>query len=370
MTEGLDRIRIIGFGSLADVTLEPGPLTILIGPNGAGKSNILRALRMAPLMRTASLQRFVGEEGGASSLLHYGPQRTQSITIELDFAQGERRNRYSARLGFAAGDRLLYLDESVGYQPRADAEMSMTSIGAGHWESRLGESRTGDATAKAINYWLTQLTFFHFHDTSLTSALRTHARAEDDRYLRSNGNNLAAYLLRLQTSDDEADSAAWRRIQDLVRRIVPAVKELCPTLLPNRNGSVRLDWMDDRDERFGVHQLSDGSLRAIALITALAQPPDRLPKFVSIDEPELGLHPAAIHLLAELARSVSHRTQVLFATQSTSFLDQFDPGEVVVVEREAGATVLKRIDDEALSGWLEEYTLSEVFEKGVLGGRP
>jgi predicted ATPase len=367
MSDGLTSIHITGFGSLADVTLQPGRLTVLIGANGSGKSNLLRALRMVPLMRTESLQRFVGEAGGAASLLHYGPKRTQAITVELEFTQAEGRNWYFARLGFAAGDRLIYLEEAVGYQRDSGSSVHRTSLGAGHWESLLREAAS-NKTAKTVNYWLSQLTFFHFHDTSMTSALRTHARAEDDRFLRSDGSNLAAYLARLEQSEVEADQKAWRRIGEFVQRIAPSVKALCPT--PTNGGSVRLDWIDDQDERFGAHQLSDGTLRAIALITALAQPTDKLPRFISIDEPELGLHPAAIRLLAELVRSVSRHTQVMFATQSTAFLDYFEPEEVVVVEREAGASSFRRLDPATLDGWLEDYSLSEIFDKGVIGGRP
>jgi predicted ATPase len=360
MTDGLARLHITGFGSLADVSLEPGRVTVLIGANGSGKSNLLRALRMVPLMRTGSLQRFVGEAGGASALLHYGPKRTRAMTVELDFTEAGRRHRYFARLGFAAGDRLVYLDEAVGSQPdpsEATATMQTTSLGTGHWESLLRDAATSltqgaDATAKAVDYWLSQLTFFHFHDTSMTSALRTNARGEDDRYLRSDGSNLAAYLGRLEQSEAEADQKAWRRINRFVHRIAPSVKTLCPTVTQDGGTSVRLDWIDDQDERFGAHQLSDGTLRAIALITALAQPTDKLPKFVSIDEPELGLHPEAIRLLAELVRSVSRHTQVLFATQSTAFLDYFEPDEVVVVEREAGASSFHRLGSAELDGWL------------------
>ncbi|MCA9621929.1 MAG: AAA family ATPase [Myxococcales bacterium] len=366
MTDGLREIHITGFGSLADVRLEPGRLTVLIGPNGSGKSNLLRVLKMVPLMRTESLQRFVSEAGGASALLHYGPKRTQALNVALSFANGEKRNVYEARLGFAAGDRLMYLDEVVGYQPTPDVELRRTSLGAGHWESEL-RNKPADTTARTVNYWLSQLTFFHFHDTSMSSALRTHARAADDQFLRSDGSNLAAYLGRLARSEDEASSKAWRRINQFVRRIAPAVKELAPTPV---NQAVRLDWIDDQDERFGVHQLSDGTLRAIALITALAQPTDQLPKFMSIDEPELGLHPSAIRVLAELARSVSRHTQVLFATQSTTFLDHFEPTEVVVVERHDGTSTLRRLDEDNLGSWLDDYRLSEVFDKGVIGGRP
>ncbi len=368
MTHALQRIHVTGFGSLRDVTLQPGRLTVLIGPNGSGKSNLLRALRMVPLMRTGSLQRFVAESGGASSLLHYGPKRTQAIQVTLDFAQGDRRDRYAARLGFASGDKLMYLDEMLGHAPGPDAAMRETSLGSGHWESKLRDAaQAGDATARALNRWLSQLTFYHFHDTSMTSALRTHARAEDDRCLRSDGSNLAAYLARLERAETEAEGKAWRRINRLATRIAPGVKSLSPAGVGD---GVRLDWIDDQDQRFGAHQLSDGTLRAIALVTALAQPTEHLPRFMSIDEPELGLHPAAIALLAELARSVSRHTQVLFATQSTAFLDHFEPDEVVVVERADGGTTLRRPDVDALRDWLSDYTLSEVFDKGVIGGRP
>jgi predicted ATPase len=370
MNDSLQRIRITGFASLSDVELNPGRLTVLIGANGSGKSNVLRALRMVPLMRTGSLQRFVGEAGGASALLHYGPKQTQALSVELDFLGAKGLNRYHARLGFASGDQLMFLDESVGFQRKSDAPIRLDSIGAGHWESELQKAKEHNKTAGSLCFFLSQLTFFHFHDTSMNSALRTHARAEDDRYLRSDGSNLAAYLARLENSEKEGDRAAWRRINGLVQRIAPSVKSLCTARLSEGSHSVRLDWIDDNDHRFGVHQLSDGTLRAIALVTALAQPTESLPKFISIDEPELGLHPAAIALLAELARSVSRHTQVLFATQSTAFLDHFEPEEVVVVERRNNATHLKRLDPDDLSGWLDEYSLSEVFDKGVIGGRP
>ncbi len=370
MTNGLSRVKVQGLCSLADVSLEPGALTVLIGANGSGKSNLLRALKLAPLLRTKSLRHFVGEAGGASALLHYGPKRTQALSLALDFVQEGKANRYSVRLGYAAGDTLIFLDEAVGFQPSEPAQMQEHSLGAGHQESLLEEKAAQDKTAKAVNWWLGGLNFFHFHDTSLASPLRTHARVEDHRYLRSDGSNLAAYLWHLQQSPEADDQTAWRRIKGLVRRIAPMVKDLQPTPVASSGKAVRLDWIDDQDQLFGVHQLSDGTLRAIGLVTALAQPTARLPRFISIDEPELGLHPAAITILADLARSVSQHCQVLFATQSTAWLDHFEPAEVVVAERRQGATYLRRVDAAELRGWLEDYSLSEVYDKGVLGGRP
>jgi predicted ATPase len=134
--------------------------------------------------------------------------------------------------------------------------------------------------------------------------------------------------------------------------------------------AVRLDWVDERDQVFGPHQLSDGTLRCIALFTALAQPVETLPSFLTIDEPELGLHPAALHLLAGLVRSTSAHCQILLATQSPALLDLFEPHEIVVTERKDGSTELRRLDPNALATWLEDYSLSELYDKNVLGGRP
>jgi hypothetical protein len=197
------------------------------------------------------------------------------------------------------------------------------------------------------------MTFFHFHDTSMTSAMRQFARQEETRFLRSDGSNLAGYLLGLAQGQDEASQASWARINGLVRRVAPFIDHLEPTLVAPHLGpqsAVRLDWVDDRGYFFGAHHLSDGTLRAIALITALAQPVEKLPAFISIDEPELGLHPAALGLLAGLVQSVAPHCQVLLATQSPTLLDYFDVADVVVAERKDGATQLTRLDETKLAG--------------------
>ncbi len=353
MTTRLAAIEVEGFLSLKKVELRPGPATVLIGPNGSGKSNLLKFLRMIPLIHTASLQRFVGESGGAASLLHYGPKATREISFRLEFHQDDLVNSYSARLGFAAGDTLLFLDEQVARQRPDEAAPAVFALGAGHRESSLRDAAHDERrpTELAVSRWLSSMSFFHFHDTSRESHLRTLSRSEDSRYLRSNGSNLAAYLLALRESPDEDDRAAWRCINQLVRGIAPFIKELDPVLVGNaarasdtsavaEGRSVRLDWIDQRDEVFGPHQLSDGTLRAIALITALAQPATKLPRFITIDEPELGLHPAALALLADLIHVVRDRCQVVLATQSPALLDLFEPADVVAVELRNGCTVL------------------------------
>jgi predicted ATPase len=366
-TPTLSRITIEGFRSLRSIDLHLGRTNVLIGPNGAGKSNLLSVLRMVPLMHTQSLRRFVGEHGGASALLHYGSGITRELSLRLEFTSGAKRNAYSARLGYAAGDSFIFLDESAEYQGPGANEPKTVPLGAGHAESRLSEvAMSGDTTVRAVDTLLGRMSFFHFLDTSPTSPSRQSARQSNDRYLRSDGCNLAAFLYQLKSSGAADMRKSWNLINGLVRRVAPFIKTLDPDLIDPaqpETSSVRLFWVDERDHRFDTHDLSDGTLRAIALITALAQPSASLPQFISIDEPELGLHPSAITLLVSLVRSVSSRCQVLLATQSPALLDEFEAEEVIVVERNLGETNFKQLDSKDLAAWLEDYSLSELYDK-------
>ena len=371
----ITKIRVQGLRSLRDVEFEPGRVTVLLGANGSGKSNLLTALQMAAVSVTGGLRVFVGRAGGADALLHYGSKTTEKLSLRFEFSDEHGiASAYTAELAHAADDSLVYVEECLeapGLAPR--------SLGQGHLESRLPAAarEPQDELARATNWWLQRLSYFHFHDTSPRSALRTPANAEDDRYLRSDGSNLAAYLRALLESEGGDARAAWKRISMLVRRVAPFIAELAPATThfesthgASRPSRIRLDWIDERGERFGVHHLSDGTLRAIALITALAQPAAQLPAFISIDEPELGLHPAAIGLLVELVRAASVRSQIVLATQSPALLDHFAPEEVVIVERANGESQLRRLEPSELTDWLDDYRLSDLYDKNLLGGRP
>lgn len=361
----LSRLRVRGLLSLRDTTLEPGRITVIIGPNGVGKSNLLAALRLLAYIRTRSLWRFVKSDGPASSLLHDGPKTTDAIHLEATFRREAGAHTYRATLGYAAGEALIFDDEVVESSTADDPEPMRVPLGQGHRESRLEH---GGQTGQSLDHCLAQLNFFHFHDTSNRSALRTASPRYQTDTLKSDGSNLAAYLYALQTGSERDHQVAWRRINHLIRRVVPSIGELAPRLLTD--DSVLLTWRDDRGRTLGPQRLSDGTLRAIALVTALAQPVAHLPAFISIDEPELGLHPAALGVLAGLIRSASNHSQIVLATQSPPLLDLFDPEDVIVCERDQGATTLRRLDVDVLEHWLADYRLSELYDQNVLGGRP
>ncbi|WP_428266640.1 AAA family ATPase [Haliangium sp.] len=367
MTASLKRMTIRGFRSLRDVTLaDLGPTTVLIGPNGSGKSNLLSAVQMLSMITSEALPLYVGRNGGASFLMHYGPRQTPTIELRVEFEDDGEAYAYEAELEYTLDESLVFLSETTAQRATATQRWRQFPLGAGHRNTRM--TADGHRAVRRTRRLLQRLSFFHFHDTSARSELRTNARKADDRFLRSDGSNLAAYLLRLKSSSDAAEQAAFHRIQNLMGYIAPFLRELDPVEIDA--GAVRLDWIDDRGDRFGAAHLSDGSLRALALFTALGQPAGQLPLFCVIDEPELGLHPAALELFCDLVRSASARCQIMLATQSPALLDHFDAREVFVTERKEHATVFRRLDQDALSGWLEEYTLANLYHMNVLGGRP
>ncbi len=368
MSTRLTKIRVTGFRSLKDVELELGPVSVLIGPNGAGKSNLLWALEMVRFLAFESLQRFVGERGGASYLMHYGPKETPAIDLILEFLTAKGCNIYEARLGYGSDESLVFLTEKAGVKETDGEQWRWSEMGSGHRESMLRDRADTNTTARSVRWLLQQINFYHFHDTSRRSPLRTRSYADaGGDYLRSDGSNLPSFLLGLLESDDPAFKASWRRIQGLVQRVAPFISELAPH--EDRHG-VRLEWRDDRPATFGPAHLSDGTLRGLALISALAQPEQQMPLVSCIDEPELGLHPAALGLLCGLIKSVAARRQVIVSTQSPVVLDHFAPGQIVVAERHDAATQLRRLEETELETWLEEYTLSELYDKNILGGRP
>jgi predicted ATPase len=353
---------------LRDVDLRLTPVTLLIGPNGAGKSNVLWALEMVRMLAFDSLQLFVSERGGATFLMHYGPKETAAIDISLEFVTDGGENAYEARLAYGADESLLFVVERAGHRKIGASSWTWTDLGVGHRESQLHARSWEDRTAKVVLWLLRRINFYHFHDTSLRAPLRTRNFADTSAtYLRSDGSNLAVFLAGLRDSDKPEDRASFERIVSHVQSVAPFIRALNP--VEDRRG-VTLEWTDDRGYPFGPAHLSDGTLRAIALLTALEQPLADRPIVSCIDEPELGFHPAAIDLFGGVVRSVAVDRQVVLSTQSLKVLDQFDASSVVVAERQAGETILRRPDPSQLASWLSEFRLSEVYESNLLGGRP
>lgn len=368
--ENLKLIKVKGFKSIQDINLELRSLNVLIGVNGAGKSNLVSFFKMLNEMMGGRLQHFVATSGRAQSLLHFGPKITPQVEATLEFEVDKGTDTYHMRLFYASGDTLIFAEEDLSFLGKDwPGSPKLTDLGAGHQETRINdEAVKGDHTAKTVRYLLNRCRVFHFHDTSVTARVRQYCYVGDDRWLMPDAGNLAAILYRLRNKNK---GPAYRRILATIRRIAPFFEDF--ELEPTGNGDkeIILNWRQkDSDQVFGPHQLSDGTLRAMSLVTLLLQPVDDLPHLIIVDEPELGLHPAAKTIIAGLFKKASHHCQVIVATQSPELLDAFNVEDVVVVERDDKASSFRRLDESSLKEWLEEYSLGQLWEKNVLGGGP
>lgn len=361
-------ISIEGFKSIRKAELDLGMINVLIGANGAGKSNFLAVFHMISAMMAGELESYVGSSGRATSLLHYGPKRTRNIDVTITFNAETGLSTYSFWLGYTPPDSLMFLKESAEFSSPKHDKPYRLEMGAGHRETGLFDKARGKSnTARVFQHLLRSCKIFQFHDTSATSPMRRAGYIGHTDWLKTDGGNLAAFLYGLR----EHNAPYYDRIIATIRQIAPFFRDF--VLEPSRDNSreLFLDWRDnDPDGRFGPHQLSDGTLRAMALITLLLQPEDRLPNVVIIDEPELGLHPYAIEVVAALIKAASNHAQIIVATQSTKFVDQFDPEEIVVADRRNGETGLRRPSPDDLKEWIDAYSVGEMWEKNILGGRP
>jgi predicted ATPase len=366
----LQTITLRGWKSVRETSppLELRAINVLLGANGAGKSNLVSFFKMLNELVGERLQNFVGRAGGADSLLYFGSKTTPQIEAELAFQTDTGTTRYMMRLVHAARDTLLFAEEAIQFHKLGYDEPRVEVLGPGHRESLLNQmADAGNPTARVARHLLDRCRVFHFHDTSDTSRIRQSCYIEANRYLYPDAGNLAAILyLYQQTRPKE-----YRRIVAAVRQAAPFFDDfvLEPQKLNPRN--ILLNWhARGSDYLFGPHQFSDGTLRFIALVTLLSQPADDLPLLLIVDEPELGLHPAALNIVAGLLQAAAQHCQVLIATQSPAFVDIFEPQDIVVAEREEGQSVFRRLDPAALEDWLKEYSLGELWEKNVFGGGP
>jgi predicted ATPase len=355
-----------GFKSIKNLQpLELRPTTILIGSNGAGKSNLISFLDLLRAIAAGNLQDYVARSGGAETLLYYGAKETRSMWGVVRFTGKTGEGSYLFQLAPTATDTLVFSQEQINYAITRSSNPEVVQLGSGHKESMLlaDENRFPEILAL-----LTGIQIFHFHDTSQTAHIRKHGYVEDSHCLRNDAGNLAAFLYGLK----QRQPAYYRRIVEAIRQVAPFFDDFFLVPRAETEGrSIILNWRDrDSEHLFGPHQLSDGTLRAMALVTLLLQPEDELPGLIVLDEPEIGMHPYAIEVLASLVRGASAFRPVVVATQSVSLINYFEAEDIVVVNRVDSQSKFESQNSESLAAWRKEYSLGELWEKNLIGGTP
>lgn len=362
---GLDWITIKGFRSISAIEkLHLSSLNVLIGANGSGKSNFISAFSFLHAVREGRLDRYVATAGGADRILHFGSDHTSEMSFHLSFEN--EVNLYRIKLTPTEDDTLVPFEEVAYYWDKAYPQPYNWALSGKQGEAGIS-LKDDRRVVKYVQGHLDRWRVYHFHDTGSASPLKKSASLNDNRFLRPDGSNLPAFLFYLK----EKHPGSYSLIRSSVKRVAPFFEDfsLQPSLL--NPDVIRLEWKHvGSDDYFDVSSFSDGTIRFIALATLFLQPSSLRPSVILVDEPELGLHPYAITMLAAMAKSASLNSQIILSTQSSFLLDNFEPADVLVADRVNGGTVFNRLDSEGLTQWLERYSLGQLWEKGDLAGRP
>ena len=379
----LDYITIRGFKSIASIEKLPlKACNVLIGANGSGKSNFIGVFEFLHAIREGRLRNYVIEAGGAEKVLHFGSKTTREIYIrfslsggidefdpnhspsdfcELHFAPTNNDNlyisaEYSGHRDKGGPDRMVKV-----FTPRLDQEQ----------DAGVNIDESAEGALEADIRWMQALVggwrIYHLNDTSSSSPMRKTAKVDDNRFLRPDGSNLAAFLYFLH----EREEASYSLIRRTVQRVAPFFDDFRLEPLRLKPDDIKLEWRHkNSDQYFDASSLSDGTLRFIALTTLFLQPKQYFPSVILVDEPELGLHPYAIEMLTSLIRAASTNTQVIVSTQSSLLLDHLEPEDVLVANRVGAATQITRLESARLAEWLKDYSLGQLWEKNEFAGRP
>jgi predicted ATPase len=346
----MESIEISAYKSIKNLKLELLPINILIGANGAGKSNILSFFEFLDHLYNQKLQEYVGLRGGIRKFIYNGDQSIDKIAAKIAF--DGNINSYSFEIKPSANTFVLS-QEILCFKNQDWSLAPFTS------ESSLKSNN--EDQAKQIQKHLKSLRKYHFHDTGASSPFNQSSKiGKDGVELYDCGENLAAFLYEIKTNHFKV----YNRIIKTIQSVLPYFSDF--VLNPDSANNIALYWQNKHGNyNYDITDFSDGSIRFIALVVLFMQP--NPPRTIIIDEPELGLHPFAIAKLAGLIKAVSSETcQVIIATQSADLIAHFNPSDVIAVDNINGETKIERLDNVRYKGWLEDYTLDELWKRNII----
>lgn len=369
MAPPLSSLRVRGFRSIADLELPlTSEVTLLVGANGSGKSNLIGAFELLGRIVDGSFQEALLRRGGLSAQLHRSPTGDDADHVNLETwgesqksYKGPIRNGYWVRLTSGPDDSAL-LDETIMvHELNRYPEAYERRLGLAR-ESRLREAAESHPANRYVLEVLAGCRVFHFDDTSAKAPPLRRAPVADNLSLHADASNLAPLLYAIRNEEP----LRYQRIVRSIQAVAPFFDDF--VLQPVRE-TVQLRWQEKGlDTVFPGSALSSGTLRFICLATLLQQPDP--PATIVLDEPELGLHPFAIHQFADLMHEAAVDRRIVAATQSVTLLGRFTVHEIAIVEREREGTTVKRPAEADYEAWLDDYSLGELWEMNVLGGRP
>jgi predicted ATPase len=392
-----DYIKIEGFRSFRYVELQLSPLSVFIGPNGSGKSNFMDLLALMAEAANGQLAEAIARRGGFEEVAFKGEpgdifvefrspptgvfyEERSAVTFKLKLKKVGPNPKVWFEQVSKDADR--YHPQSLTLMHRDKDGCMFRSIKTGQREelgeegkalesdSELAIFQVKDQDSYPTPYKLLRVfqeaTFYSDIDVGPKSPIRQPGLLRPNVRLAPDGGNLASVLFSIQQSYP----ATWEEIGELLRTVYPDFHSITFPA-EGGDGKVVLRWWElpyEKQSGFSANLLSDGTLKLLCLIAILKSPSP--PPLICIDEPELGLHPDWVKLVAELMQSAATRTQLFAATHSPHIVAKLTPDQVVVAEKQGGETKLDRLDYEELEKWLKDFTLADLWLAGHLGGRP
>ena len=359
----LHQIKLKGFKSIKALDLKMNPINILIGANGAGKSNFISLFTFLRNLSEGKLQTYTEKQGFANTFFHFGSKTTPKIIIDVEIGN----NGYHVEFVHGETNDTLVFDTEYCTVETSNRQWGIKgSLG----ESGLlsGAQAESPYVRKYTREYMQKCMVYHFHDTSSTAGFKQAQKLNSSVLLDSNASNLAPFLLYLR----DHNQANYQEIILTIKTVAPFFHDFYLEPRGEKGDeSLLLRWIHrDHEAPFSANQLSDGTARFICMAVLFLQPEWSRPKTIVLDEPELGLHPAALNVLAEMVKTASKNNQVICSTQSVAFANQFEPEDFIVVDQQKGVSTFKRPDKKALIHWLEDYGMGDIWSKNLIGGRP
>ena len=370
----VEQLQISNFKSIRDQTVELRRINLLIGQNGAGKSNFIGVIAFLEHLVARELADYIVRKGGFGEFVHGGLEANNSFGISIRLSDEGKQMPAVKYFFHLRQNGAMYGFSREGFDSDDGEELMIHGgIGGGSQETSLQYLAGGADPFESAQYLITYLRtlrVYHFHDTSDNARVKLPQDVFNAHFLQSEAENLAPFLLNLQQNHP----LAYADIVAAVKLVYPPFADFFLRESPFAKGKMELLWRERGNEAvLHARQLSDGTLRFICLATLLLQPPELpdAPRTLVLDEPELGLHPFALHVLAELLHKAAVHRQVIVATQSVGLLNYFEPEDLLIVERTPqGETTFARKTSDELRDWLQDYSLGQLWESNLLGGRP
>jgi len=356
----LSRMTIEGYKSIKKCDISFGKINVLIGSNGAGKSNFISAFSLLQSILSKNLQVSVAQSG-VNTFLYMGRKITEEIAFEVYFGH----NSYGFKLIPTDDNRLIFQKEFFGYHGNWDNE---SNVARGNSEAMWDIGAHNQIDQYVIPILKKQnWRVYHFHDTGRSAKVKQEHNISNNRVLLFDAANLAAFLYRLKGNYKKN----YDEIVKTIQVIAPYFSDFILEPQEGNEEQIILKWQQKGcEDIFNASQLSDGTLRFICLTTLLLQPHNLQPATIIVDEPELGLHPYATTIFAEMVKQLSDEKQIIISTQSVELLNEFCVEDVIVVDRGKNGSEFKRLNEKDLEVWLEEdYALGDLWKKNILGGR-